>query len=290
MTNSITITIDHVNFSLQEEHDFTWIKNIGTVFQVFDQQDSGNISFGVRNNKQKYFVKYAGAKPVNFNGQPDQAISALKKSVSIYQNLKHPTLINFKNAFSTESGYAVVFDWFDGECLHPHWKFGSREKYTNPKSPFYCFKQLDLEEKLKVLDRIFAFHVFVEAKNYVAVDFYDGSLLYNFENNEIKICDIDFYRHYPAINDIGKNFWGSDRFKAPEEYELNAPIDSVTNVFTLGAMAFCLIGGELDHSYSKWEANSRLYKIALKAVEVERNKRYQTVAEFYEAWNSQIVT
>lgn len=32
---------------------------------------------------------------------------------------------------------------------------------------------------------------YVESKGYVAVDFYDGSLLYNLNANETKICDID---------------------------------------------------------------------------------------------------
>ncbi|GLX70261.1 hypothetical protein MU1_46070 [Paenibacillus glycanilyticus] len=43
----VTITLDDVTFQLQEEHDFEWVKQWGKVFIVFDQQDSGNISFGV---------------------------------------------------------------------------------------------------------------------------------------------------------------------------------------------------------------------------------------------------
>jgi serine/threonine-protein kinase len=65
------------------------------------------------------------------------------------------------------------------------------------------------------------------------------------------------------VNDIGENFWGAKRSKAPEEFELGAPIDAKTNVFTMGAIAFGLLGGEMDHSYSKWEAGKRLYEVAL---------------------------
>lgn len=285
-TNLITLSLNKVDFQLQEEHNFDWLKQLGPVFCVFDQQDSGNISFGVEKDEHKYFVKYAGAKPIDFSGNPKDAIERLKKAVPVYQSLEHPHLIKLIDYFSTDNGFAVVFQWFEGECLHSHWSYGGVAKYTNPKSPFYRFKNLELEKRLKALDTIFSFHTYVESKNYVAVDFYDGSILYDFKNGETKICDIDFYRKAPSINDIGKNFWGSNRSKSPEEYDLGSPIDSITNVFNLGAIAFGLLGGEMDRSFSKWDANQALYEVALRAVEEDRNKRYSTVKDFYYAWEA----
>ncbi|WP_089742404.1 protein kinase domain-containing protein [Gracilibacillus ureilyticus] len=273
-----------VEFYLQSSHDFEWLKQMGEVFCVFDQQDSGNISFGVQKDGQKYFVKYAGAQPMEFSGNKEDAVDRLIQAVSVYESLKHPHLIKLLDHFSVKNGYVLVFDWFDGECLHSHWSFGGKAKYNNPMSPYYRFKRLDTEKRLKALDAIYNFHNHVEANKYVAVDFYDGSILYNFQKDEIKLCDIDFYRKKPAINDIGTYFWGSTRLKSPEEYELGAPIDSKTNVFNLGAMAFCLLGGELDRSFSKWEANLGLYEVAMKAVEEDRMRRYATVEAFYEAW------
>ncbi|WP_456278854.1 protein kinase domain-containing protein [Bacillus sp. AK128] len=284
-TNLVTFTLDKVDFQLQEEHTFDWLKQLGTIFCVFDKQDSGNISFGVERDKRKYFVKYAGSKPINFTGNPEDAVERLKKAVPVYQALEHPHLIMLLDHFSTPNGYALVFEWFEGECLHSHWSFGGKAKYTNPESPFYRFKKLGVEKCLEALDVIFSFHTFVESKGYVAVDFYDGSILYDFRNNKTKICDIDFYRVSPSINNLGEDFWGSKRFKSPEEYAYGSPIDSVTNVFNLGAIAFGLIGGEMDRSISKWEANLGLYEVALKAVEENRSKRYGTVKEFYDDWN-----
>ena len=57
----ITIYIDNMSFELRKKQEFLWLKELGTVFCVFDQQDSGNISFGMQDGKEKYFVKYAGA-------------------------------------------------------------------------------------------------------------------------------------------------------------------------------------------------------------------------------------
>ncbi|MDM5188861.1 serine/threonine protein kinase [Bacillus sp. DX4.1] len=281
----VTLTIDDVSFKLKEYQDFEWLIRLGKVFCVFDQQDSGNICFGIEKDGEKKFVKYAGAKTMEYSGQPQDAIVRLQEAIVLYEELKHENLIKLIDHFDVEHGYVAIFDWFDGECLHPHWTFPPPAKYNHPDSPFFRYKQLPIEYRLASLDRIFSFHVYIEKKNYVAVDFYDGSILYNFNTNRTKICDIDFYQKKTYINTMGR-LWGSSRFMSPEEFELGAVIDERTNVFNMGAIAFGLLGGELDRSFSKWDAGKKLYEVASRAVEKNRNQRYASVAEFYLAWES----
>lgn len=276
--------IDKVKFQLQEDHDFSWLKELGHAFCVFDQQDSGNISFGLKKNNKSFFVKYAGAKTIDFSGNPKDAVHRLTEAIPVYKELEHPHLIKLINHFSTENGYVAVFEWFEGECLHAHWLYGGKAKYTNPESPFYRFKNLEIGKRLDTIDTILSFHEHVESQEYVAVDFYDGSILYDFKNDITKICDIDFYRKSPSFNNIGENFWGAKRSKSPEEYKLGLPIDSKSNVYNIGAIIFGLIGGEMDHSVSKWEANQNSFQVARTAVEEERDKRYSSIKEFYHAW------
>ncbi|MEK4236855.1 serine/threonine protein kinase [Paenibacillus sp. FSL H7-0714] len=280
-----TYEIDAVTFQLQEPCDFAWLSKLGRVFKVFDQQDSGNLSFGVEKEGQKYFVKFAGAKPLTYDGNSSDAIDNLIKAIPLYNMLESETLISLVSHFEVGEGYAAVFEWFEGECLHSHWLFAGEAKLSHLESPFYRYKQLSIEKRLASLDVIFAFHEHVELQGYVAVDFYDGSILYNFANDETRICDIDFYRAKPTVNDLGENFWGSSRFKSPEEFILGAPIDEVTNVFNMGATAFVLLGGASDRSFAKWEASQAHYDIALRAVSLEREHRYQSVAEFKLAWD-----
>ena len=78
--------------------------------------------------------------------------------------------------------------------------------------------------------------------------------------------------------------WGSSRFMSPEEFELNAMIDARTNVFNMGAMAFAILGGGKDRSFTKWEASRDLYEIAYRAVNENRMERYVSVETFYEEW------
>ncbi|GGA60731.1 serine/threonine protein kinase [Ornithinibacillus halotolerans] len=279
-----TITLDNVSFQLQEKYNFDWLTTMGNVFKVFDEQDSGNISFGIEKDGMKKFIKFAGAKTKEYNGKPEDAINTLKKSVHIYNDLQHKQLIRLLDNFEVENGYALVFEWFEGECLHSHWAFPPPLKYTHPDSPYFKFKNLPTHTRLKAFQSILEFHVHVERNHYVAVDFYDGSVLYDFNQHEIKICDIDLYKKKPFTNQMGR-LWGSSRFMSPEEFELGAEIDSRTNVFNMGAIAFALLGGETDRSITKWDAGKELYEIATKAVSQDRSVRYATVEEFYNVWS-----
>lgn len=193
----IEVNIHHVTFHLKEPHDFGWLMELGEVFKVFDQQDSGNLSFGVDHKGTKKFIKYAGARTLNFKGEPEEAIRTLKEAVSIYENLKHPYLVSLMNHFALPHGYAAVFEWFEGEDLHPHGSFPPPAKYTDPRSPYFRFRQLPVWQRLFSLERIFDFHVHAIHKGYVAIDFYDGSIVYDFDSNVTKICDIDLYRRRP---------------------------------------------------------------------------------------------
>ncbi|MEK3827811.1 MULTISPECIES: serine/threonine protein kinase [Paenibacillus] len=286
MTDRVVHEIDGVSFMLKEKHAFDWLTPLGTVFCVFDQQDSGNISFGlVQEDGQKQFVKYAGARTVQANdmADPEEAIRHLQSSVLIYEDLAHDSLIRLIDHFATDNGYACVFDWVEGECLHSHWSFPPPAKYEDPRSPYVQFRQLPVQRRIQAMERILDFHIEAERKGYVAVDFYDGSLIYDFAAEEIHICDIDLYRAGAFTNTMGR-MWGSSRFMSPEEFELGASIDAVTNVFNMGAMAFALLGGELDRSQKRWDAGEALYEVALRAVNPDRFQRFTSVADLGLAW------
>ncbi|WP_248926235.1 serine/threonine protein kinase [Paenibacillus hamazuiensis] len=269
----IEIALDDVIFPLKKQHDFTWLQSLGRVFRVFDRQDSGNISFGVQADGVKRFVKYAGAETVRSNYDPQAAVANLRQAMPLYEKLRHRRLVRLLDYFEAgEQGYAAVFEWFEGENLGRN----------QPGSPFILFRQLPVKERLAALDCIFEFHAHVEACGFVAVDFYDGSILYDFATKSTKICDIDLYRQ-PFVNTVGR-LWGSSRFMAPEEFEMGAVIDRRTNVYNMGAAAFEFVGGGRDRSLDIWEAADELYHVAVRAVEPDREKRYPSVAEFFSAW------
>ena len=108
--------------------------------------------------------------------------------------------------------------------------------------------------------------------------------MYDFANGKTTICDIDLFRKQPCVNDMGR-MWGSSRFQSPEEYQLGADIDEITNVYTLGATAFALFG-EYNRKREKWQLSDKLFEIATRAVSDDRANRHQTIRQFTAEWEA----
>ena len=151
--------------------------------------------------------------------------------------------------------------------------------------PYFFPWRLFLRNK-KFLGHILSFFEYIASQNYVAIDFYDGSIMYDFENGKMTICDIDFFRKQPCSNDMGR-MWGSSRFQAPEEFQLGAVIDEITNVYTVGATAFALFGG-YNRTRDKWQLSDKLFKVATKAVSDNRAERQQSIRQLREKWEAAI--
>ncbi|MGR3763032.1 serine/threonine protein kinase [Rossellomorea sp. NS-SX7] len=265
--------INQIPYKLKSPYDFSFIEKYGEVFKVYDDQDSGNICFGVKNDEGRYFIKFAGAPTARYAGRAEDAIAGLKDAVQVYEDLAHPHLIRLIRAEEAGGGFAAIFEWTDGECMGKMYPL-SREK----------FLQLPDSKRLDVFTDIIDFHIHVIGQGYVAIDFYDGSILYDFQKEKTLICDIDLYSKRPYINLMGR-MWGSSRFMSPEEFQQGAVIDEATNVYLMGATAFALFGGEKDRSKDKWRLNDASYQVALKAVSEDRKKRQQRLAEFKREWD-----
>lgn len=276
-------SLDGVRFFLKEPFDFSFLRDYGRVFCAFDENDSGNISFGLERGGQRYFVKVAGANTLRSVSTPEKAIAALRRTAMVYHDLAHPSLVEIVDTCEFDGGFAVVFRWRDGDCMHAHWTFDMWPKRTHPDSPFYRFIHLPEAELLAALKTLFEFQRHVSACGYVAIDFYDGSVMYDFERQQITVCDIDLYEQMPYINGMGR-MWGASRFMSPEEFELGATIDELSNVFTMGATAFCFLGAERDRGFEHWRASRALYDVARKAVNPNRQERHPSIAAFIADW------
>ena len=279
----VNYSVDGISFALKKQYDFGFLSKYGRMFCTFDQNDSGNISFGLDDGKERYFVKVAGLETTEFRGSPKDAVRSLERAMPLYTELRHPNLIELTDHYRLDGMYIAVFRWSEGDCLLDHWNFEKYSKDPSITPPYQEFKQLPPERRLRALDVVFSFFEMVAEKKYVAIDFYDGSLMYDFETDRTTICDIDFFEKQPYTNTMGR-MWGSSRFMSPEEYIMGASIDEVTNVYTLGAFAFFALGDESDHSHEKWQADRNLFDIAAKATNPDRTKRYRSIYEFAECW------
>lgn len=273
-----------MKFKLQGSQDFSWLKQSGHVSDVFDENDSGNISFGVVNEDKKYFVKYAGAQTMNYQGNVETAINNLIQAIAVYQEVVHPALIHYVRTIRCDTGVAAIFDWVEGDCLFAHWTFSKWNRYTCEQSPYYRFRTLSLKKKLACIDVLFDFMMTIETMDYVAIDFYDGSIIYDFDKDKTVICDIDFFQKKPVINHLGSEFWGSQRVKSPEENMMGASIDHISNVYSLGMIILRLLSDERNLGLATWCYSVSAYEVIKKATEEKRKLRYQSIADFAKAW------
>lgn len=127
--------------------------------------------------------------------------------------------------------------------------------------------------------------------------------MYDFMTDRTTICDIDLFRKTPVINDKGIEWYGTKRFKAPEEYIKGNIIDEQTNIFTLGALIFDFFGNfsasEIEQRYlfnrfvpcpfSHWQLNGESYQVAAKAVSANKNERYKSFTEFFNEWEKAVL-
>ena len=263
-----------------------YLSEIGKVFSVFDEhaQDSGNISYGVQVDQQRFFVKSAGDPddPRPFLSH-EKRVALLRNAVRLRRSCTHIAIPKLHNVVESSHGPLLVYFWVDGELLH-----AERARRNMPQSALQRFRRLPASEILKALGVIFELHYELAQAGWIAVDFYDGCLIYDFAYQKIHVIDLDMYREGPFVNEMGRMF-GSSRFMAPEEFEKGAPIDERTNVFTMGRTAANLLSdGTLARS--AFRGNDAHYDVVCRAFRASRNQRYESIAEFYAAWLKASVT
>jgi len=257
-----------------------YLSEIGRIFSVFDAQvqDSGNISYGVRAAGERYFVKTAGH-PDNPDSYLNHAerVSMLRNAVQLRQGCSYHTLPALHQVVESPTGPLLVYEWVNGELVRT-----DAARRDHPGSTFQRFRGLPSEEMLNVLDQIYELHYQLAQNGWIAVDFYDGCMIYDFRHQKFHVIDLDLYRDAPFVNEMGRMF-GSIRFMAPEEFELGARIDERTNVFTMGRTAAVFLSdGTLDRE--PFRGSDAQYEVVRRACRDKRNERYDSMEAFYRAW------
>ena len=250
-----------------------YLQHLGEVFVVHRGHDSGNISYGVRIGTQRWFVKHT-ARP--------EALPHLESAQRFHAAVKHPAIVPLVGSVRTASGLAIIHPWVDGDILNDPLAPGSLPR-NHPDSAHSRFRGLPVKEIVEAMATIIDAHVAVTANGFVAVDFYDGSIIYDFDRRETHLCDLDSYQPGPYVLDRDRQF-GSTRFMAPEEWQRGATIDERTTVFTLGRCASVFLStGE------HWRASQALHEVAHIAAQPDPRERYASVSALRTAWRAAAV-
>ena len=258
----------------------SYLHSTGGVFVVFDEQsqDSGNVSYGVNLEGERYFIKTAGyPDDSTSNLSHRQRVAYLLNAVSLARSCNHPVLPEMHRIVQSPDGPMLVYAWTPGELLHV-----SRMERQNPLSAYKRFIQLPVDRIIDVLDAIYELHVQLVELGWIVVDFYDGCLIYDFDNDWLHVVDLDMYHRGPFVNAMGRMF-GSSRFMAPEEFVLNAQIDVRTTAYTMGRTAAVLLSdGTL--SRATFRGTDKAFAVITRACAEAPEDRYASMTDFYNAW------
>lgn len=253
------------------------MRSIGEIFVTIEGHDSGNVSYGVAVGAERWFVKHT---------EHAEGIGYLENAIRFHDAISHVAIIPVEGAFRTNHGLATVSPWRDGEILNDPF-VPNGLPYRHARSTLSRFRALPAQEILAILDTIIDAHLEVTGRGFVAVDFYDGCILYDFARRVAHLCDLDLYRPGPFLLERDRQ-WGSRRFMAPEEFQRGAIIDERTTVFTLGRAAFVFLGdGPLGGtSRGQWRVEQELYDVAMRAIAPDPGDRFESVGAFAAAWGT----
>ncbi len=253
-----------------ESDPATFLSERGEIFAVFDErtQDSGNVSYGVEVDGRRYFVKTAG-RPDDDRSYLDHGgrVSLLRNAVKLAESSDHRTLPEFHQVVESLSGPMLIYDWVEGELIG---------------SCLDRVRSLSASEVTQLLTDVYDLHRELSGLGWIANDFYDGAMIYDFQRHRVHVIDLDSYNMGSFTNRMGRMF-GSSRFMAPEEFELGATIDERTTVFTMGRTAAVLMS---DNSLERgpFRGTDGQYEVMLRSCANDPDDRFETVAEMCAAW------
>lgn len=234
----------------------------GLAFALFDQQDSGCVSFGIEVAGQDWFVKTATT--------PDAAAS-LANAVEVHGRCRHRAVVSPVRVFE-EPSLTLVYPWLDGTVLNHATIAGSDRRVLER------FRRLPIDRIERAVAVVLDAHAELAAWGLVAVDFYDGCLLYDFESSTMHLIDLDLYRPGPFVLDADR-LPGSRSYMAPEELQRGAVIDERTDVFGLGRMIHHLLDAPAG-----WRGSIEEARIVRRATHLAPERRYGGIGELKRAW------
>jgi serine/threonine protein kinase len=248
-----------------------FLAGAGDVFRIFAAQDSGCVSYGVHTDDGRWFVKTATT---------SAGSRSLARARRLHARIRHDALIPLRHSFIAAGWPTLVYPWVDGEVLY-HPTIHTRPDRTDPASPMARFRGLPLSLIHDALNRILDAHVTIASAGFVAVDFYDGCLLYDFASGRMHLCDLDEYRSGPFTL-RGERLPGSTRYMAPEESTRGAVIDERTTVHALGrALRLLLDAGDTE---SAWRGTDEQLAVIEQATAPDPSLRPATVAALAARW------
>lgn len=204
-------------------------------------------------------------------------VALLDNARRIARSVAHPALASLVDVIQSAWGPMLVYEWIAGELVHAPVK-----RRADPTSAYQRFRRLPPEKLAAAISTTLDAHVALCRAGWIACDFYDGSIIYDFATHRTRMIDLDSYHLGNFINGMGRMF-GSTRFMAPEEFERGALVDERTTVFNLGRAVSEFLGdGALGKE--RFRGTEDQHRVMTRACEPDPAARFQSVADMARFW------
>lgn len=258
--------------ALPGERAGSLVHRVGEVFAVFDRQDSGCVSYGLLAGGERLFVKTATI---------PAAMGSLRSAVRFHGVVRHPVIVPLMQVQEAADSPILVYPWIDGEVLY-HPTTGSHPDRTAPDGPWSRFRSLPVSAVEAAIDHLLDAHRAVATAGFVAVDLYDGSMMYDFTRQMLRLIDLDAYRPGPFV--AHERLPGSRRFMSPEEHGGGSVIDERSTVYVLGRAIRLLLDAGDDEA--AWRGSPERLEVVTQATQEAASRRFGTVAELQSSWRA----
>jgi len=230
-------------------------------FAAFTDQGSGCASWGVERDGRRWFVKTA---------RTEVGFASLGRAMAVHAAVRHPAIVAPVHVVDEPGRRTLTMPWHDGEVLNAATVTGGSDR-----SGLRRFLAEAPTVRLVAVDRVLDAHLAVADAGFVAVDLYDGCLLWDRGTATLRLIDLDEYRPGPFTTT--DRLPGSRRYQAPEELGPGQRIDERTTVFTLGRLLGHLVGDVVGEEQAA---------VLRAATDPERTARPATVEELVARWRS----
>jgi len=107
-----------------------YIAGLGDVIDVFDDQGSGCVSYGIATGGRRWFVKTANTR---------ETVAMLRRARAFHQDVRHPAIVAPVTYADRGGCAAICYPWHAGDVLN-HGTASRHIRRDDPASPMFRFR------------------------------------------------------------------------------------------------------------------------------------------------------
>ncbi len=272
---AVVQTIHGQDILLREAHDFSWLDGFGRVFVVLQGTVSGCLGFGVERDRQRWYLRHAGALPHGFFGDPAQAVADMRDAEAIYARVEHPALNPLLSVQDVPGGYVQMFPWLPGFPMSP------------PQENHARFRTFPLVNRLAWYDQLVDLLALCEQQSILPLGLGESHIIIDDKEQRIALSTIHRFRFLPCYSAPGRTP-GTPWYRAPESHTPGVALGETAGVFTAGALAYAFLGDRVDHTDRFWEGSPAMLSVARTAVQLAPGRRQRTIRSYLTQWRQAV--